>query len=282
MAKFDFKFKLLGIEISMFLAIQAIGLWVGSVLLQAGQIETLPTEQALSSFVIAFAIALVMVVLALKFLASPFSFGIFFAVLIFIGAQIVFAAFLPLIWSIIAAAAVAAVRFVKPTVITHNIAIFLTVAGVSAQLGLLLPVPAILIILFGLSIYDYWAVFKSKHMVTWFKSMLERSAPFAIIVPERPEAMAASVQAVSARKLKRKDRSVIMLGTGDLAFPTVFAVSALSAYGPLTALAIIAGSIVGIFVNHYYLIKKFRAIPALPAIAFFSALGFFISLALLA
>ena len=275
----DFKFKMLGTELAMFLAVMAIGIWVAKVMMQTGQVETLPTTQALSSFLIAFLIAVALILLAIKFLTGPWSFGMFFSVLIFIGTQIVFAAFLPLIWSIVAAVIVVGVRFVWPNVLTHNIAIFLTVAGVSAQLGLILPISAVVIILIALSFYDYWAVFKSKHMVTWFKSMLKVGAPFAIVVPEKPAAMMTGIHQVSKQKLKEKDRKVIMLGTGDIAFPTVFAVSAMAAYQNwFVVFAIIAGTVVGIFVNHYLLTQKFRAIPALPAIVAGSIIAFGISL----
>jgi presenilin-like A22 family membrane protease len=48
-----------------------------------------------------------------------------------------------------------------------------------------------------------------------------------------------------------------------------------------TVFAIIAGTVVGIFVNHYLLTQKFRAIPALPAIVAGSVIAFAISLLLL-
>jgi presenilin-like A22 family membrane protease len=275
----DFKLKMLGTELVMFLSIMAIGLWVSRlIMISAGPPVTLQVTEALSSFLIAFVIAIAMILLALRFLRGPVSFGIFFSVLIFIGSQIVFGAFLPLLWSIAAAAAIAGLRLAWPNVLTHNLAMFLTIAGVSAQLGLILPVAAVVIILIALSFYDYWAVFKSKYMITWFKGMLKVGAPFAIVVPEKPQAIMMGIHRISKQKLKEKDRKVIMLGTGDIAFPTVFAVSAFAAYqSGFAVFAIVAGTVVGIFVNHYLLTQKFRAIPALPAIAAFSIIGFAIA-----
>ncbi len=278
----DFKPKLLVFESLMFSTVQFIALFTGIMML--GKPTTPPPMEVGSSliwFFVAFLISLGIIFLAIRFL-KKISFGAFFAFLIFVGAQIVFASFLPLLISIVLAVAIVGLRFWKPNLITHNLAIFLGVAGVAAMLGTLLPIIAILIILFALSIYDFIAVFKTKHMVSMFKDLLKRGVPLAIVVPEEPMAFKENVQKISKAKLKETDKRVLMLGTGDLAFPALFAVSAFAANGLTAALAIIAGSIVGLVFNHYLLtIKKFKFIPALPFIALFSAIGYFIAILLL-
>jgi len=277
----DFKPNLLAYESLMFLTVQFIALFTGIMMVKAGQAEYLPTAPSLVWFFVAFLISLGIILLAIKFLKKS-SFRAFFAFLIFVGAQIVFGSFLPVLISIVLAAAVVGLRFWKPNIITHNFAIFLGVAGVAAKLGTILTVPAILLILFGLSIYDFIAVFKTKHMVSMFKDMLKKGMPLAIIVPETPVQFGANVEKVSRHKLKETDKKVLMLGTGDLAFPALFAVSAFAANGIIAALAIMAGSIVGIIFNHYLLtIKKYKVIPALPFIALFSAIGYFVAVLLL-
>lgn len=277
----DFKPKLLAYESLMFSTVQFIALFTGIMML--GKPTTPPPMEVGSSliwFFVAFLISLGIIFLAIRFL-KKISFGAFFAFLIFVGAQIVFASFLPLLISIVLAAAIVGLRFWKPNLITHNIAIFLGVAGVAAMLGTLLPIIAILIILFALSIYDFIAVFKTKHMVSMFKDLLKRGVPLAIVVPEEPMAFKENVQKISKAKLRETDKKVLMLGTGDLAFPALFAVSAFAANGLAAALAIIAGSIVGLVFNHYLLtIKKFKFIPALPFIALFSAIGYFVAVLL--
>ena len=278
----DFRPKLLMVEMGMFLLVQLIALFVGQNMIKRGQVEFLPPPQALTSFFIAFIIALAMILLILKFLTGPWGFGIFFAVMIFIGSQIVFESFLPALIAILLAIVVVAIRFIKPNVLTHNIAIFITIAGVSAQLGTILPVVAIIVILLVLSVYDYIAVFKTKSMIAMFKQMLHRGAPFAIVVPESIEHMTMHIAKASKEKLRKthEKSKFLMLGTGDLAFPAVFAVSALAQYGLQAAMFVIAGSLAGLAVNHYYLTQKFRAIPALPALAIFSIVGFLVYLVL--
>lgn len=283
----DFKPKLLGVELVMFFAVQMIALFVGSNLARKGIVEEMqgPSWSILSQFIIAFAIAIALMLAAMYFLKTPRTFAIFFAFLIFIGTNIVFSAFFPDLIAIPLAIAVVAIRLVKPNLITHNIAIFLTIAGVAAYLGATLRshIEVIIILLIALSIYDYIAVFKTGTMLTMFKHMLQRGAPFAIIVPESPKQFGAQIHKVSKEKLRKLERAdkrkskFLMLGTGDLAFPAVFAVAALTQYNLATAFAIITGAMVGIVVNHYYLTQKYRAIPALPAIAFFSIIAFVIS-----
>ena len=297
MAIKDFKPMLLTYESLMFLCVQFIALGTGVLLLNTGQAQLPPIEGGfwrLAQFLAAFLIALVVIVLLLRYLKTPLSFGLFFAFLIFIGSQTVFAALLSLssnvlndltilILSIALAIGIIALRWWKPNLITHNISIFLGVAGVAAILGTALrPWPEIIILLIALSIYDFIAVFKTKTMVSMFKELLKRGAPLAIIVPESPYQFTANVHKISRAKLREKDRKVLMLGTGDLAFPALFAVSAYATAGLPAALAIMAGSVVGLVFNHYLLmVKKFRFIPALPFIALFSIIGYVIAIFLL-
>src|SRR3989344_6145518 len=104
----DFRPKLLMVEMGMFLLVQLIALFVGQNMIKRGQVEFLPPPQALTSFFIAFIIALAMILLILKFLTGPWGFGIFFAVMIFIGSQIFFESFLPALIAILLAIVVVA------------------------------------------------------------------------------------------------------------------------------------------------------------------------------
>ena len=68
-----------------------------------------------------------------------------------------------------------------------------------------------------------------------------------------------------------------MIGTGDIAFPIIFAVSALS-LGIVHSIAVIFGAFVGLFFIHLILSQKGSgAIPALPPIVFASLVAFIVS-----
>lgn len=277
----DFRPKLLLSEISMFLIIQVLALLVGYRLISTQQVEYLPAGQAIWTFLGAILVATVLLFLFLKYFKGPTSAKLFFALILFVGVNIVFEAFFPTLIAFILTAFIVGARFMKPNVFTHNMVFFLALAGVGARLGTMIPVVAAIILLIVLSVYDFIAVFKTKHMVTMFKGMLQKGIPMGIIIPENPMQMTHDVGKVSTTKLRqtKKRMDFIMLGGGDLAFPALFAVAALAQYGLIQALGVIVGAVGGIILIHSLIIqKKFKALPALPPIAAFSILGFLISL----
>ncbi len=275
----ELRTNLLFAELSMFFIIQALALYVGAIMIDKGMVEYMPAKSAVVVFFVAFLLATTVLLLVLRFLKGPKSLALFFGFVLFVGIRLVFDAFLPVLYGIVLAVIIVMLRFWKPTVLIHNIAIFIALAGVSAKLGTLLPVLAVIIILAILSVYDVIAVFKTKHMVKMFKGMISQGLPIGIVIPEDVGLLNRQMKSVSAEKLKEKSRKTfIMLGGGDLSFPAVFAVSALAHYGWTVALAIVAGAMVGMISIHFLLLKKnIRALPALPPIAAGSILGFVIS-----
>jgi len=277
-----FRPKLLAAEFSLFLAVQLLGLWVGLTILKTVPIPKMETGPSIFWFLIAFVIATGLILLALKFLKFRAPFGAVFAFLIFIGSHIVFSTFLPNIIAIVLAIGLVGLRFLWPNILTQNISMIIAVAGVSAQLGVLLTVPAVIILLIILSVYDVWAVFKTKHMIHLAKGLIQRGMPPMIVMPTSWKDFTRSMQEVQMEKLKpSKGRTMkyMMLGTGDLAFPLVFAVAALQ-YSLFSAYAVVAGALAGIVIIHVILTtqKQIRALPALPPIAIGSIIAFAISL----
>ncbi|MBD3262792.1 hypothetical protein GF374_00240 [Candidatus Woesearchaeota archaeon] len=275
--------QLLASQISLFMLVQLLGLWVGLTIIRTVPLPKMEAGPSVIWFLIIFVIATAGILLALKFLKHKTPFGLLFAFLIFVGSDIVFSTFVP--WralAIVLALSVVAMRFLWPNILTQNIAIIIAIAGVSAQLGALLPIAAIIIILVILSVYDVWAVFKTKHMVHMAKGLIQRGMTPMIISPNSWRDLTQSMKTVTQEKLKTRKRKpslrYMMLGTGDIAFPLVFAVSALS-QSIISAAAVIIGALVGIVVIHFLMIsKKFKALPALPPIAAGSIIAFAISL----
>ena len=275
--------QLLAAQVTLFLAVQLLGLWVGWTLLKTVPVPKMETGPSLLWFGIAFVVVTAGILLALKYFKFKMPFGAMFAFLIFVGAHIVFSTFLPNIYAIILAVAIVALRYLWPNILTQNIAIVISIAGISAQLGVLLTVPAVIILLIALSIYDVWAVFKTKHMITMAKGLMHRGMTPMIILPSDWRDFGKKMKEVTTEKLRPSRTPLLkymMLGTGDLAFPLVFAVSALS-YSLLSAYAIVLGALVGIIVVHFLMLTgKFKALPALPPIAAGSIIAFAISLLL--
>ncbi len=264
----------------IFLMTQFLGLLVGHRLFNQGLVEYIEPGTSLISFFVAFAIAIVLIFLFLNIMQGKFI-HLFFAFAIFIGTQTVFSAYFPIGLATALAIFIVLIRYLKPSIITQNLAISLTVAGIGASLGLMFSVPVVLFLLVALSYYDIIAVYKTKHMLTMFNKMMEKGVILSLVVPERLKDLTASQIKYQKKKGKRKKSGAkfFMLGTGDITFPIIFAVSALQ-HSIFSSLFIIAGAFVGLLFDYYIIIKTKEPIPALPPIALFSMIGLIIALLL--
>ena len=131
-------------------------------------------------------------------------------------------------------------------VIVLDVCLIPAIAGLGAFLGASLDLLPALILLVALTVYDFLAVFKTKHMVTLAKS--GDTLPFMVKVP------------VGGRTLG--------LGTGDLAIPLAFTVSTFRAYGMGYAIPTMLGGLMGLTVLFYYTTSEERGVlPALPPLA---------------
>lgn len=270
-----FKGKLLFQELVVFGLIQLLGLWAGIRLFCKVALVEARVTISFWEFVIAFAFATFLFVLFLKILKGNLFFRSFFTFVIFLGCFILFDILISSAAALLFAVLATILRFILPRIWSHNLIIALASAGIGANLGVSLPVAAVLIILFILSLYDYIAVYKTTHMVVMFRELLARKVIFAIIFPEK-----LSAWFVNLKKIK-STAGFMFLGTGDIILPLLLAVSAL-AYGLESAVFVLGGSLVGVVVLHTLFVSQVKRtpMPALPPIAMFSVFGFLISLLL--
>jgi len=156
-------------------------------------------------------------------------------------------------------------------VFLHNILVILGIAGIASVFGLRFSPESVIVLLILFAIYDVIAVYKTKHMVRFAKSMLEARAIFAVIAPEKFSYFLSRMQDVSPGK------KFMMLGGGDIAFPLIL-VSSVSLNSLTHSFIIIGFSFLGLvssFILFFLLGRK--PMPALPPIALFSILGFIIT-----
>lgn len=260
-------------NIATFLVAQLISLFTAFLILTSRDYTISSMQVPWYYFISSFIIATIFIVLAIKYLKGGKFFILVFYFVIVLGAFTVFNLFMAFEFAIAMALIVLLLRITAPRIWTHNLAIVLGLSGISASVGLDLKPLGVIIILVVLSIYDYVAVYKTKTMVKMFKGMLQRGVIFSIIIPEH-----AKNWFVDLKKVKPKE-GFMFLGTGDIALPMIFAASAVSVDFISPALIII-GSVLGVATIHvlFKLQKKKAAMPALPPIAFFSILGYLISL----
>jgi len=152
-----------------------------------------------------------------------------------------------------------------------------------------------------IAVYDYIAVFVTKHMLTLAKAVSERNLAFLIGSSDVEAIPKSYVTAKDRAEFKRnvnirnvKDpvlkklmaggaipvMSQVQLGTGDLAIPLMLAVSAyISFLNYIIPVMIILGSICGL-VFTMYLLKRYKvALPAIPPL--FAFINLFLGIAFL-
>ena len=157
----------------------------------------------------------------------------------------------------------------KPSVAVHNIVVILGIAGMGAVLGLQLTPLVIVALLLILSVYDFIAVYKTKHMVKMAKDMLAYRVILALIVPQEIADFGTEIKEVKA------GGKFLILGGGDVAFPLLFCASLIPA-GVSYSLIVAGFALIGLFFSFWIFVnqKVRQPIPALPPIALFSILGY--------
>lgn len=161
------------------------------------------------------------------------------------------------------------------SVLIHNICIIIGIAGTGAMLGLRMRPETMVLLLIFFSIYDFIAVYKTKHMVKMAKEMIEHRAILALIIPGKTSDFRGKLKQVKA------GGKFMVLGGGDIAFPLLFCVSLVPK--SVSSSLIVAGfSLVGLFFSYFVFTRQKvkKPIPALPPIAIFSIIGFLVTLLL--
>jgi len=233
-----------------------------------------PAKIDIFQFLLSFFIATSLMLLFLKKFKGKFLFEFFFSAAIIFGAQGPFGLLFSKLYAFLAAVLLVVFRFMHPRIWTQNIIIIIGIAGVAASLGASIDPIFALFILILLSIYDIIAIYKTRHMVKLFKDMASRGAVLALIIPK-----SFSLWKNKFNIIKTDNRNeFIFLGTGDIALPLFFATSAF-VNGIKFSIAIIIGTTIGLIADHLVFVtqKEKKAIPALPMIAFFSIVGYFVA-----
>jgi presenilin-like A22 family membrane protease len=107
----------------------------------------------------------------------------------------------------------------KPIVFTHDLILILGIAGLGVSLGLSISPLVVVSLLIIFSIYDFIAVYQTKHMIKIAKEMMEAGAILALIFPQKISDFKASLKEV------KPGGKFLILGGGDVAFPLLLCVS---------------------------------------------------------
>jgi len=168
--------------------------------------------------------------------------------------------------------------FKKPSVLVQDLLIIFGIAGTGSILGLGLNPSMVITLLLIFSIYDFVAVYKTKHMVKIAREMIESRAILALVIPSNIFGFRDSLEKIEP------GGKFLILGGGDVVFPLLLC-SSLVSEGILISLIVAIFSLFGLFTGFYFFISQPPAgpgggrqpIPALPPIALFSIIGYLIT-----
>jgi len=261
--------RLILVLLALFMIAQLLGIYTGTVIINdmnqnpyvEDLIVTTDAEEPMNAvvFILYILTGAVMMVLLIRLLGVyPIIFRILEFVLISTASSIVFYAFLRIIApyeaSTLAAIAMglafAGVKIVRPQL--KNMAAILATAGVGVVFGISLGLIPLLIFLVLLSIYDFLAVFTTKHMVEMADYIVKRNLAFTV-----------TARKAAVKKGEKEKR--IDLGTGDIIAPIMLEVSALS-LSPLATLMVFVGAVSSMGVFLHLVFRKGTVLPALPPV----------------
>ncbi|NYZ60481.1 hypothetical protein H0O01_02175 [Candidatus Micrarchaeota archaeon] len=257
----------------MFIVTQILGLYAGVYILQDARTnpivqDFISVENGVSSlplFVVYILLGAVIFLAIIKF-HLEILLSLLEIVVISVTSSILFYSVIhPFLADALAAMAIAALLGIILAISKHfihllkNLAAVLSSAGAGAVFGFTFSFLASLIFFCIMALYDYIAVFRTKHMVSMAKEIIKHDMSFTITAKE---------------KLPSGRETRLDLGTGDLALPIMVEVSAYQIH-PYLSLVTMLGAIAGVSFVLVYAWKHKVFLPAIPAILF----GILISIA---
>lgn len=165
----------------------------------------------------------------------------------------------------------------RPTILIHNITELFVYGGLATILVPILNVFSVVILLLLISLYDMYAVWKSKHMVA-MADFQKQSMLFAgLFIPYGKHIFfKAKKQQISITGFKAGEQKVrtAILGGGDIAFPLLFSATIYATTNNfLVPLIIAVFTSVALFLLYFFADKN-KYYPAMPFLAVGSFLGY--------
>ncbi|MCX6791008.1 MAG: presenilin family intramembrane aspartyl protease [Candidatus Gribaldobacteria bacterium] len=160
----------------------------------------------------------------------------------------------------------------QPFVWVFNLAIMLACAGVASALGIQLAPIWVCVMMLIFAVYDFVAVYITKHMVKMAKEMIDQEAVMGFVIPKTAHEFTSPITEI------KTEGKFMVLGGGDVVFPLILVVACLSV-NLWTSLIVAGASLVGLlFIFLIFATQKTRRpLPALPPIALASVLGYLLT-----
>lgn len=234
-----------------------------------------------SSIFFSFIIAFLIIYALTKIKAKKVMKGWFFIVTV-LALGISLTAILPSfkyvsIFAILLALPVAFSKIFRQGILSHNLSEMLIYPGIAAIFVPILNLKWAIVLLVLISLYDAWAVWKSKIMQKMAKFQMEELKVLAgFMIPYASKKERAKIKKIREQlrtnkitkeqaEKKKVNVKLAILGGGDVVFPIIVAGVVLKTWGILPAIGIIIGALVGLSYLLFFGKKKFY--PAMPFIS---------------
>lgn len=148
-----------------------------------------------------------------------------FFIAVSVSLSVAFAAFMNAYFAAVLAILISFLRLYKPNVIIHNLSEIFIYGGIAAIMVNIFNLFAAFMLLIIISIYDYVAVYKTKHMIK-LAEFQSKSRVFAgLFIPYEKGNIAAKKFMMRKQKseIKKRKSKVAVLGGGDIGFTLIFA-----------------------------------------------------------
>ena len=222
-------------------------------------------------------IATILILFFSKF-SSPWIWKSWFFLASLVCLTIAFSAFISSILALALGIIFSAWKIFRRGVIIHNLTELFVYAGLAMFFIPIFSISSVVVLLILISLYDAFAVWKSKHMITLAKSQTDSGVFAGLLIPysfkevyskknffKNPSKKLSSKSKISkvSKKHKQSSVKVSLLGGGDMAFPLVFSGVVLKSFGFMPALIVSLSATVTLGLLFLYG-KKDRFYPAMP------------------
>lgn len=191
----------------------------------------------------------------------------------------------------------AVLKLTKRNILIHNLTEVLMYSGLAVLIVPLFDLAWAFMLLIAISLYDMYAVWKSKHMVKMAEFQTKNKLFAGLMIPYKPKGdielkipqkPAKAAKKKSSGKKKKKGPTNAILGGGDVAFPLIFAgvvMEELIRDGLSLSASFFQASIIGVtatiaIMALFWLSKKDKFYPAMPTVTFGCIVGYAIVLLL--
>ncbi len=162
----------------------------------------------------------------------------------------------------------------RPSLVVQNLTEVFVYGGLAAIFVPILNTTSVILLLIFISIYDMYAVWKSKHMIKLAKFQTKARIFAGMLIPYGMPKINKAKTAKGKQKLKKIKVKTAILGGGDIGFPLLFAGVIMKTVGIWKAMIIpvfVAIALLGLLTYG----KKNRFYPAMP----FLSIGCFVGYA---